>query len=284
MKGLLQQGILAKAAPSQGGCLLRWGTTDEVHLPQTLVCEPSVRQGQGKLWLWSEGAWIEQSFERHDQEVIWQAPDDLCVHFSWQLFGDEEPIFLRESKGKHLWIPLQGWFDEQWYDGSVAALSDGALRAWVGPGCEGWLSVDLEEQIKDDQVLPLEAFPWPWAEATKCSLRLALQKRLDPAGRTLHYRFCGDLAIDLALLLGLRIAFPETRIVADPTVFAEVAPWKRVLQNLNVVMREPKHAELLLLEARYLWPMSSRVPFISMLKQLQARAPFIPIGLSKGFS
>jgi hypothetical protein len=191
------------------------------------------------------------------------------------------PSFCTDLPHKRIhYTPFRAWHEDHWYDGPEFYVADGAVQACVLPGTQAPLPSGqrldgFAEWLQEHEVL-----------AWKKSLAQALRARYDFFRGSYRLLQLESHPSHALVLLGLRLAFPQTNFVALDFPVDRKPQWKRYCQNLNLsTWAAPSQLhglpELDVSELSRPWPEASACRF---LNELKGRIPFVPGKLTEIFS
>ncbi len=203
----------------------------------------------------------------------------LTGKFPW----GQMPPFLTNSMEKPIhFTPYRGWDADLWYDGpEFFAVKDSVLRC-VLPGTDAELPHEFLDDPAGFAAWLKEREPLAW----KKSLAKAFRERWAFTHGAFRIQGLETHPSHVLVLLGLRLAFPDSVFFALDYPADWKPQWKRYCQNLNLsTWASPSQLQglpvLQVDELSRLWPEATAARF---LHQLNARIPVVPGKLAAQFN
>ncbi len=255
--------------------------------------------------LWSQGPmgqvqaqWISeksyQSLSVQALENLWQCqtPDGSLVVFGCLAWGrlPSLELLLKQNYPRIYYVPLRGWYEDRWHDGPLLWIQNAEALGYVLPGAPSLLrsgpllsGSNLPEWIAQKQIIG-------WKHSLGWAMREKFQALPD---RSYLLEGLDSKASHALVLLGLRLAFPDLKMICLERPLAQGPQWKRLCQNLNIAtwaapsVRQGALAFAVEDAARF-WCSTQAQTFLA---SLQSHVPILPdklwrelLGLASGES
>lgn len=233
------------------------------------------------IWTFPENGAPEAPYPVFRLGSFWSCDmPDGTLALAGKLPWGQLPSFPDLPPGKIYYKGFRGWDADLWYDGPEFYAEDGAVTACVLPGTEAPLPAERRAEGFADWLQEHEVLAWKKSLARAFRERWALQPSV--------WRLQGweTDPTHALVLLGLRLAFPQTNFMAVDYP-ADLKPqWKRYCQNLNMTTwAAPSQLKglpvLEISEMSRLWPKAAASRF---LVNLNARIPCVPGKLAALFN
>ncbi|WP_141731887.1 hypothetical protein [Oligoflexus tunisiensis] len=211
-----------------------------------------------------------------------ETPEGRLAVFGRLPWGELPPLFTDLSYASIHYTAFRGWAQDLWHDGPQFIVKDGAVQSCVLPGTAAPLpavgradAAEFSRWLKEREV-----FAW------KKSLAQAFRERLALPSGAFRLEGLQSHPTHALVLLGLRLAFPNTVFYGLDYPAEQKPQWKRYCQNLNLSTwaspRQLQGLEVLnLQDLARLWPGAQALTF---LQQLNQRIPVVPGKLAALFT
>jgi hypothetical protein len=234
------------------------------------------------IWTFSSSGAPEAPYAVFRLDSCWacETPEGVLELAGTLPWGQLPPFFTDLPFPRIHYTPFRAWRDELWHDGPEFYVADGAVTACVMPGTNAPLPSGQKREGFAEWLQEHEVPAW------KKSLAQAFRARFPYAQGRYRLLHLENHSAHALVLLGLRLAFPQTNFVALDHPIERRPQWKRYCQNLNLstwaapAQLQGLH-ELDLRELSRLWPEDRASRF---LKELNARIPVVPGKLIETFN
>jgi hypothetical protein len=210
-----------------------------------------------------------------------ETPDGLLALAGKLPWGQLPPFFTELPHARIRYTAFTGWSGDLWYDGPQFYVADGAVLSGVLPGSSAELPLAGKADADGfaNWLVRQEVLAWKKSLAQGFRTRLSLEQGA--------YRLEGLRAspAHMLVLLGLRLAFPNSIFFALDYPSDLKPQWKRYCQNLNLsTWAAPIQLQgLPILDIDALscfWPAPAASVF---LQKLNTRIPIVPGKLAARF-
>ncbi len=273
--------------PSSGEIMLSWSyaRSHEKVLPlakDAVLVEAIFENGGVAEVRWQEGAQQQKlPLQAEARRTLCELPGgESLILWRQPWWTEVKPEDIEAPGRSRFFLPFQGWYQDTWFDGPLLALHAQTFLGAAASGVPGFLCVETGKEPEPREKHSLFDFLLrSRGQALKLSLAEGFRTRnsVDLQG-AFHININEWTARSAALLLLIRLVYPESIFYLAARNPPPSAAWKRLCQNLdiqpNVRSREIDASGSIALDE--LWPQDEMKAFQSFLYALQKKVPLMP--------